>query len=51
MPEQNPVSGKPRRLKRTFPDEPAAYVGLGPLLNKAAGDRFPERKATLSQVY
>jgi hypothetical protein len=47
----DPVTGKLRHLKRTCSDERAAYVGLGQLLRQVAGDRFPEREATLSQVY
>jgi integrase len=46
----DPVTGKPRRLKQTCPDEAAAYVALGRLLGQAAGDRFPDREATLGQA-
>jgi hypothetical protein len=37
----NPVTGRPRRLKETCPDEAAAAATLGRLLNEADGGRFP----------
>jgi hypothetical protein len=43
----DPVTGEPRRLKQTWPDEAAACAALGQLLGRAAGDRFPGREATL----
>ena len=46
----DPVTGKPRRLKRTCPDEAAAAAALGQLLSQADGDRFPDREATLGQA-
>jgi len=46
----DPVTGKPRRLKRTCPDEAAAAAALGQLLGQAGGDRFPDREATLGQA-
>ncbi len=46
----DPVSGKPRRLKRTGPDEAATATALGQLLSHAYGDRFPNREATFGQV-
>ena len=46
----DPVSGKPRRLKQTCPDEAAAAATLGRLLSEADGDRFPNRQATLGQT-
>ena len=42
----DPVTGRPRRLKETCPDEPAAAAALGRLLNEADGGRFPNRAAT-----
>lgn len=46
----DPVTGKPRRLKQTCPDEAAAAAALGKLLGQADGDRFPDREATLGQA-
>ena len=46
----DPVTGKPRRLKQTCPDEAAAAATLGRLLSEADGDRFPNRQATLGQA-
>jgi len=46
----DPVTGKPRRLKQTCPDEAAAAATLGKLLAQADGDRFPDRGATLGQA-
>jgi integrase len=46
----DPVTGKPRRLKQTCPDEAAAAATLGKLLAQADGDRFPNREATLGQA-
>ena len=46
----DPVTGTPRRLKQTCPDEAAAAAALGRLLSQAAGDRFPDREATLGQA-
>jgi integrase len=46
----DPVTGKPRRLKQTCPDEAAAAAALGQLLSQADGDHFPNREATLGQV-
>jgi hypothetical protein len=46
----DPVSGKPRRLKQTCPDEAAAAAALGRLLIQADGGRFPDREATLGQA-
>ena len=46
----DPVSGKPRRLKQTCPDEASAAAALGQLLGQADGDRFPDRHATLGQA-
>ena len=46
----DPVTGKPRRLKRTCPDEATAAAALGQLLGQADGDRFPDREATLGQA-
>jgi len=43
----DPVTGKPRRLKQTCPDEAAAAAVLGQLLSQADGDHFPNRQATL----
>ena len=43
--------GRPRRLKRTCPDDRPPTWGLGRVVNQAEGDRFPEREATPSQVY
>jgi hypothetical protein len=45
-----PVTGKPRRLKQTCPDEASAAAALGRLLAQADGDRFPNREATLGQA-
>ena len=46
----DPVTGKPRRLKQTCPDEASAAAALGRLLAQADGDRFPNRQATLGQA-
>jgi integrase len=46
----DPVTGKPRRLKQTCPDEASAAAALGQLLGQADGDRFPDRHATLGQA-
>ena len=46
----DPVTGRPRRLRETCPDEAAAAATLGRLLNEADGGRFPNRAATLSQA-
>ena len=46
----DPVTGRPRRLQETCPDEAAAAATLGRLLNEADGGRFPNRAATLSQA-
>ena len=46
----DPVTGKPRRLKQTCPDEASAAATLGRLLAQADGDRFPNREATLGQA-
>jgi hypothetical protein len=42
----DPVTGKPRRLKQTCPDEASAAAALGKLLAQADGDHFPNREAT-----
>ena len=49
-PETDPVTGKPRRLKLTCPDEASAAAALGKLLAQADGDHFPNREATLGQA-
>ena len=46
----DPVTGKPRRLKQTCPDEAAAAAVLGQLLSQAGGGHFPNRQATLGQA-
>src|ERR1700759_5583221 len=46
----DPVTGRPRRLRETCPDEAAAAATLGRLLNEADGGRFPNRAATLDQA-
>jgi integrase len=46
----DPVTGKPRRLKQTCPDEASAAAALGKLLAQADGDQFPNREATLGQA-
>ena len=46
----DPVTGRPRRLKETCPDEAAAAATLGRLLNEADGGRFQNRAATLGQA-
>jgi hypothetical protein len=46
----DPVTGKPRRLRQTCPDEAAAVAALGQLLGQADGGRFPDRGATLGQA-
>ena len=43
----DPVTGKPRRLKQTCPDEASAAAALGKLLAQADGDHFPNREATV----
>ena len=46
----DPVTGKPRRLKQTCPDEAAAAAALGQLLSPADGHRFPNPEAILAQA-
>ena len=46
----DPVTGKPRRLKQTCPDEASAASALGRMLAQADGDHFPNRGATLGQA-
>jgi hypothetical protein len=46
----DPVTGKPRRLRQTCPDEASAAATLGKLLAQADSDRFPNREATLGQA-
>src|SRR5690349_13559249 len=46
----DPVTGRPRRLRETCPDDAAAAATLGRLLNEADGGRFPDRAATLGQA-
>ena len=46
----DPVTGKPRRLKQTCPDEASAAAALGKLLAQADGDHFLNREATLGQA-
>jgi len=46
----DPVTGRPRRLRETSPDEATAAATLGRLLNEADGGRFPNRAATLGQA-
>jgi hypothetical protein len=43
----DPVTGKPRLLGETCPDEASAAAALGRLLVQADGGRFPNREATL----
>ena len=40
----DPVTGKPRRLKQTCPDEASAAAVLGKLLAQADGDTSPTGK-------
>ncbi len=46
----DPVTGRPRRLRETCPDDATAAATLGRLLNDADGGRFPDRAATLGQA-
>jgi integrase len=46
----DPVTGKPRRLRQTCPDEASAAAALGRVLAQADGDRFPNREATLGKA-
>ena len=46
----DPVTGRPRRLRETCPDDAIAAATLGRLLNEADGGRFPDRAATLGQA-
>ena len=46
----DPVTGRPRRLKQTCPDEASAAAALGRLLAQADSDHFPNRGATLGQA-
>ena len=46
----DPVTGKPRRLKQTCPDEASAAAALGKLLAQADGDHFPNREASVGQA-
>ena len=46
----DPVTGRPRRLRETCPDDATAAATLGRLLNEADGGRFPDRAATLGQA-
>ena len=43
----DPVTGKPRRLKQTCPDEASAAAALGKLLAQADSDHFPNRERML----
>jgi hypothetical protein len=45
-----PVTGKPRRLKQTCPDEASAVIALGTMLRQAGGDRFANRDVTLGHA-
>jgi hypothetical protein len=47
---KDPVTGKPRRLRETCPDEAAAAAALGRLLGQADGARMPNRAATVGQA-
>ena len=42
-----PVTGKPRRLKQTCPDEASTAAAFGRLLTQADGDHYPNREATV----
>ena len=46
----DPITGRPRRLRETCPDDATAAATLGRLLNEADGGRFPDRAATLGQA-
>ena len=46
----DPVTGKPRLLRQTCPDEASAHAALGQLLAEADGGRFPDRQATVGQA-
>jgi integrase len=46
----DPVTGRPRRLRETCPDDAAAAATLGRLLTEADGGRFPDRAAALGQA-
>jgi len=45
----DPVTGRPRRLRETCPDDATAAATLGRLLNEADGGRFPDRAATANR--
>lgn len=46
----DPVTGKPRRIKVTCPDDATAAATLGRLLAQVDQERFPDRDATLGHA-
>jgi integrase len=46
----DPVTGKPRRIRETCPDDAAAATTLGRLLAEVDQERFPDRDATLGHL-
>ena len=46
----DPVTGKPRRIRETCPDDAAAATTLGRLLAEVDQERFPDRGATLGHA-
>jgi integrase len=46
----DPVTGKPRRIKETCPDDATAAATLGRLLAQVDHERFPDRDATLGHA-
>ena len=46
----NPVTGKPRRIRVTCPDDATAAATLGRLLAEVDQERFPDRDATLGHA-
>jgi integrase len=46
----DPVTGKPRRIRETCPDDATAAATLGRLLAEVDQERFPDRDATLGHA-
>jgi integrase len=46
----DPVTGKPRRIRQTCPDDATAAATLGRLLAEVDQERFPNRDATLGHA-
>jgi hypothetical protein len=46
----DPVTGKPRRISETCPDDATAAATLGRVLPEVDQERFPDRDATLGHA-